>query len=212
MKNKEENMKEETVKKNKEEINNEDNIVEIEFPENQKEEESNEADTESGKNEEKIIDEEELISKIDKLRKEVEELNDKLLRRAAEFENYKRRTENEFQNMLKYAAEPIIIDILRVYDDLGRSLNHVDEEKNKESLAQGIKMVFDKFSKVLEEKGIKKIECKGLEFDFNYHEALLQQPTAEYPPNTVIEEVEPGYLYKDKVIKHAKVIVSKETV
>lgn len=212
MKNKEENMKEENVKKNKEEINNEDNNVEIEFPENQKEEESNEADTESGKNEEKIIDEEELISKIDKLRKEVEELNDKLLRRAAEFENYKRRTENEFQNMLKYAAEPIIIDILRVYDDLGRSLNHVDEEKNKESLAQGIKMVFDKFSKVLEEKGIKKIECKGLEFDFNYHEALLQQPTAEYPPNTVIEEVEPGYLYKDKVIKHAKVIVSKETV
>jgi len=212
MKNKEENMKEETVKKNKEEINNEDNIVEIEFPENQKEEESNEADTESGKNEEKIIDEEGLISKIDKLQKEVEELNDKLLRRAAEFENYKRRTENEFQNMLKYAAEPIIIDILRVYDDLGRSLNHVDEEKNKESLAQGIKMVFDKFSKVLEEKGIKKIECKGLEFDFNYHEALLQQPTAEYPPNTVIEEVEPGYLYKDKVIKHAKVIVSKETV
>ncbi|MBU2492829.1 MAG: nucleotide exchange factor GrpE [Bacteroidetes bacterium] len=212
MKNKEENMKEETVKKNKEEINNEDNNVEIEFPENQKEEESNEADTESGKNEEKIIDEEGLISKIDKLQKEVEELNDKLLRRAAEFENYKRRTENEFQNMLKYAAEPIIIDILRVYDDLGRSLNHVDEEKNKESLAQGIKMVFDKFSKVLEEKGIKKIECKGLEFDFNYHEALLQQPTAEYPPNTVIEEVEPGYLYKDKVIKHAKVIVSKETV
>ena len=210
MKNKEENMEEQNV--NAEETKNEDNRVEIEFADSKKETEEKEnisAEAEENSNEDKKV-EEELISKIEKLQKEVEELNDKLLRRAAEFENYKRRTENEFQNMLKYAAEPIIIDILHIYDDLGRSLNHVDEEKNKESLAQGIKMVYDKFSKVLEDKGIKRIECKGQEFDFNYHEALLQQPTKEFPPNTVIEEVEAGYIYKDKVIKHAKVIVSKE--
>jgi molecular chaperone GrpE len=195
-----------------EEVQNEDNKVEIEFADSKKETEEKEdisAEAEENSNEDKN-EEGELISKVERLQKEVEELNDKLLRRAAEFENYKRRTENEFQNSLKYAAEPIIMDILQVYDDLGRSLNHVDEEKNKESLAQGIKMVYDKFSKVLEDKGIKRIECKGQEFDFNYHEALLQQPTKEFPPNTVIEEVEAGYIYKDKVIKHAKVIVSKE--
>lgn len=188
-----------------EEPKTEDNKIEIEF-----------ADSKKGTEEENINEEKkqegELISKTEKLQKEVEELNDRLLRRAAEFENYKRRTENEFQNFLKYAGEAIIIEILPVYDDLGRSLNHVDEENSKESLAKGLKMVYDKFSKILEDKGVKKIESKGQEFDFNFHEALLQKPTNEFPPNTVIEELEPGYMYKDKVIKHAKVIVSKEAV
>lgn len=213
MKKKEENMEETNEQTPKaEDIKNNDTKVEVEYSEKEKQEEAENVNEESAKDSEEQINlEGELISKVDKLQKEVEELNDKLLRRAAEFENYKRRTENEFQSMLKYAAEPIIMDILQVYDDLGRSLNHVDEEKNKESLAQGIKMVYDKFSKVLEDKGIKRIECKGQEFDFNFHEALLQQPTNEFPPNTVIEEVEAGYIYKDKVIKHAKVIVSKES-
>ena len=191
-----------------EEMLKKDNKVDIEFSDSNKKTDEN-LSSEENTIEDKSEDGE-LVSKIEKLQKEIEELNDKLLRRAAEFENYKRRTENEFQNILKYAGETILVDILPVYDDLGRSLNHVDEEKNKESFAQGVKMVYDKFSKTLEDKGVKKIESKGQEFDFNFHEALLQQPTAEFPPNTVIEEVEPGYLYKDKVIKHAKVVVSKE--
>ena len=211
MKKKEENMKEQKEQTaGVEETKKEDTKVEIEYADSEKETEENVSAEDEKNTDEEKKEEGELISKVEELQKQVEELNDKLLRRAAEFENYKRRTENEFQNALKYAAEPIIMDILHVYDDLGRSLNHVDEEKNKESLAQGIKMVYDKFSKVLEDKGIKRIECKGHEFDFNYHEALLQQPTKEFPPNTVIEEVEAGYIYKDKVIKHAKVIVSKE--
>lgn len=184
------------------EQNKEDNKINLEFEEGKKE-----PDEKSG---EEIKQEEEFISQIEKLQKEIEELNDRLLRRAAEFENYKRRTENEFQNFLKYAGEALIIEILPVYDDLGRSLNHVDEENSNESLAKGLKMVYDKFSKVLDDKGVKRIESKGHEFDFNFHEALLQKPTNEFPPNTVIEELEPGYIYKDKVIKHAKVIVSKE--
>ncbi|OGU35064.1 MAG: nucleotide exchange factor GrpE [Ignavibacteria bacterium GWB2_35_6b] len=203
MKKKEENMKEQKEKSAEaEEQKKEDNKIEIEFAEGKKEPEEI-ADEDNNK-------EGELISKTEKLQKEVEDLNDRLLRRAAEFENYKRRTENEFQNFLKYAGEAIIIEILPVYDDLGRSLNHVDEENSKESLAKGLKMVYDKFSKILEDKGVKKIDSKGHEFDFNFHEALLQKPTNEFPPNTVIEELEPGYMYKDKVIKHAKVIVSKE--
>ena len=191
-----------------EEMLKKDNKVDIEFSDSNKKTDEN-LSSEENTIEDKSEDGE-LVSKIEKLQKEIEELNDKLLRRAAEFENYKRRTENEFQHILKYAGETILVAILPVYDDLGRSLNHVDEEKNKESFAQGVKMVYDKFSKTLEDKGVKKIESKGQEFDFNFHEALLQQPTAEFPPNTVIEEVEPGYLYKDKVIKHAKVVVSKE--
>jgi molecular chaperone GrpE len=138
-----------------------------------------------------------------------QELNDRLLRRLAEFENYKKRTEQDQLNILKYAAEPFIVKILSIYDDLERSLSHIDEE-NRQSLVDGLKMIHDKFTKILSEQGVEKLKAKGEEFDFNIHEALMRQPSKDLPANTVIEEIEPGYIYKDKVIKHAKVIVTEE--
>lgn len=152
----------------------------------------------------------ELLSKIETLEKEKSEFKDLLLRRTAEFENYKRRTENEQSNLLKYAAEGLILKIIPIYDDLDRSLKHVDD--NSDSLKEGIKMVFTKFAKIFEEQGIQRIDKKNIPFDLNLHEALLQQPLAGVPDQTVLEIIEPGYLYKDKVIKHAKVIVSQEIV
>lgn len=147
---------------------------------------------------------------IEKLNKEKEELNDTILRKAAEFENYKRRTENDFANFTKYAAEGFIMEILPIYTDLERSFKHIDDSNNEQSVKEGLKMVFNKFKKTLEEQGVKKIDAKGKEFDFNYHEALMQQEVPGVPSHTVLEEVEPGYMYKDKVLKHAKVIVSQE--
>ena len=147
--------------------------------------------------------------RIAELEEKNTELNDRLLRRSAEFENFKRRTENDQLNLLKYAAESFILKILPVYDDLNRSLDHIDDDNNKDSLREGLKMVADKFSKVLDEQGVKRIEVKGKEFDHDYHEALLRQPSDDVPANTVLEEVEAGYMYKDKVLKHAKVIVSQ---
>jgi molecular chaperone GrpE len=149
-----------------------------------------------------------LKSKVDTLQKEVDDYKDKLLRKAAEFENYKRRTENDQMNLINYAAESFVIKILPVYDDLERSLLHIDDEKTLEAVKEGLKMVYNKFSKILEEQGIKKIEAKGKPFDVNYHEALMQQKAEGIAPHTVIEEVEAGYMYKDKVIRHSKVIVS----
>ncbi len=146
---------------------------------------------------------------IEKLENEIKELKDTLLRRAAEFENYKRRTENDQINLIKYGAESFILKILPIYDDLQRSVQHLDES-NIESIKDGLKLVLDKFTKTFEDQGVKKIECKGKEFNVDFHDALLQQPSADVPPDTVLEEVEPGYMFKDKVIKHAKVIVSKE--
>lgn len=147
-------------------------------------------------------------SKIPELESQIQELKDTLLRKVAEFENYKRRTENDQLNLLKYAAESFILKILPVYDDLQRSVNHIEHDNN-DSLKEGLKLVFDKFTKVLDEQGIKKIDTEGKEFDVDYHEALMQQPTNDVPDHTIINEVEPGYIYKDKVIKHAKVIVSQ---
>jgi molecular chaperone GrpE len=175
--------------------------------------EENEIKTTGNENEEfKPVEEldEDSDEQIKELENEVAKLKERLLRKVAEFENYKKRTENDQYNLIKYAAESFILNILPVYDDLNRSLSHIDEPNNTDSIKEGLKLVLDKFSKVLEEQGIKKIDTIGKEFDFNYHDALLQQPSNDVPANTILEEVEPGYMYKDKVIRHAKVIVSQE--
>lgn len=152
------------------------------------------------------------LEKAIELEKQNKELKDTLLRKAAEFENYKRRTENDQMNLIKYAAENFISNILPVYDDLERSLDHIDDENNFESTKKGLKLVFEKFTKVLDSQGVKKIDAEGKPFDFNYHEALMQQSVSGIPSHTVLKVVEPGYIYKDKVLKHAKVIVSQEIV
>ncbi|MCB0731188.1 MAG: nucleotide exchange factor GrpE [Ignavibacteriae bacterium] len=183
--------------------------------EKNKESKTDEPNTENSQDVEKKIDEteneteEDNSEQISELEEKVRSLQDSLLRKAAEFENYKRRTENDQLNLLKYAAESFILKILPVYDDLGRSLAHADDNKT-ESLIEGLKLVYDKFTKTLDDQGVKKLEVKGKEFDVEYHEALMQQPSNDVPGNTVLEEIEAGYTYKDKVIKHAKVIVSQE--
>ncbi len=173
-----------------------------------KEQKSKEQKHSSKKSENKEI--EKLKEKIKELEKERDELKDSLIRKVAEFENYKRRTENDQLNLIKYAAEPFILSVLQVYDDLERSLQHANESDNSDSLKEGLNLVFNKFTKILEEHGVEKIKAKGEPFDFNLHEALLQQPAEGVPPHTVLEEIEPGYKYKDKVIRHSKVIVSQE--
>ncbi len=150
-----------------------------------------------------------LKQKNKELAAEVSDLKDKRLRNLAEFENYKRRSQNELSNFFKYSSENFIKKILPVHDDLQRSLQHIGDAQNYESFLSGIKMVFDKFTKVLEDEGVKKMETKARQFDFNFHEALLQQINAQVPNNTILEEIESGYMYKDKVIRHAKVIVSQ---
>lgn len=144
-----------------------------------------------------------------KLYNEINEQKDKYLRKIAEFENYKKRTENEKLDLLKYGAEFFIKNLLPVYDDLERSLSHINEKSSAESIRDGLNMVVNKFTKLLDDQGIKKIDAKGKPFDVNYHEALLQQAAEGVEPHTVLEVIQPGYLYKDKVIRHAQVIVSQ---
>lgn len=152
-----------------------------------------------------------LEEKILELEKQNAELKDTLLRKVAEFENYKRRNENEQINLIKYAAEPFIKSILTVYDDFERSLNHIDDASNFEATKKGLQLVFENFNKILESHGVKKIDAKGQPFDVHLHEALMQQPVEGIEPHTVLDVIEPGYMFKDKVIRHAKVIVSAES-
>ena len=149
---------------------------------------------------------------INKLKMEVETYRDTLLRKAAEFENYKKRTEGEVSNYFKYASEHLLRQLLPVYDDFSRSLDSIEkgETKDFETLKKGVELMFNKLEKVLKKEGLKEMEVLGKEFDVNLCDALMQVPKKDVKPNTVIEVVEKGYFLKDKVIKHAKVLVSAE--
>lgn len=183
-------------------------------------EESNEIVIERVDNNNETIEElnqsdekEELIflrKKTSDLEKEMNELKDRLLRKAAEFENYKRRNENDQINLIKYAAESFIIKLLPTIDNFERSMKHLDDTKDIGALKSGIRLIYENFIKVLDEQGVKKIESLNQPFDVTFHEALMQRTAEGVPPHTVVDEVETGYLYKDKVIRHAKVVVSDE--
>lgn len=147
--------------------------------------------------------------KLKALTSEVEQYKELMLRKAAEFENYKRRTENDQLNLLKYAAESLIIKLLPAVDDLERSLLHMTEETDVNKIKEGIQLIYNKLMKTLDDQGVKKIEAVGKPFDVEFHEALMQRPDDSVPPHTVIDELETGYFYKDRVIRHSKVIVSE---
>ena len=153
----------------------------------------------------------ELSKRVEELEKEVEENKDKILRKAAEFENYKRRTENDQLNLLKYTGETLIMKLLPAIDDFERSMQHMDDAKDVKSIKEGLQLVYNKLMKILDEQGVKKIEAVGKPFDVDYHEALMQRKDESVPPHTVLDELEKGYMYKDKVVRHSKVIVSEET-
>jgi len=158
--------------------------------------------------EEMVNEIEALKAENENLKKELDEYKDRLLRRVAEFENFKKRLEADFSNAVKYANEKLLLEILPVVDDLERSLSSGKEKPDFDSFYQGVKMIYSKLMKVLEAHGVKPFDSVGKKFDVYYHEALLRIPRDDVPPDTVIDEVERGYMYYDKVLRHAKVIVS----
>jgi molecular chaperone GrpE len=145
---------------------------------------------------------------MEDLQKQVDQYKDLLLRKAAEFDNYKRRIESETTNILKYATESLVEDLLPVLDDFERSLKHSKEIKGNDALVKGIELIYQKLVKVLEGRGVKPFDTVGKEFNVEYHDALMQIPRSDVPHHTILEEVEKGYTLNDKVIRHAKVVVS----
>ena len=177
--------------------------------------------SESSSNISHEIEAEVLRKKIDELEKFVSQLKDQLLRKAAEFDNYKKRSENDYASMLKFFNEELIVELLPVLDDFERSMKvHEQSEKSQpaaepnqennssDDYRRGVELIFNKLTKILESQGIKHFEVVGKPFDPYFHDALMQTPRNDVPPHTVIQEVEKGYLLHDKVIRHAKVVVS----
>jgi len=152
-----------------------------------------------------------LSTKMVELENSVNQYKDQFLRKAAEFENYKKRVENDSANIVKYANEELIEKLLPVLDDFERSINALkDTSMESESFIKGVELIYNKFKKVLDLQGVKPIDVVGYPFNPEVHDALLQIPSKNHPHHTVIQEVEKGYTLNDRVIRHAKVIVSTE--
>ena len=135
----------------------------------------------------------------------IEELKRELLYQAAELENFKRRTENRYRDMIRAAPEPLVRDLLPVVDNLERALTHTEDAGG--ALAEGIGHILSHLKSVLLNHGVEEVEAEGKKFDPNFHEALAQMPGPE--DGMVLSVHEKGYLYKGKLLRPAKVIVSR---
>lgn len=138
------------------------------------------------------------------------ELHDKYLRLYSEFENFRRRTNKEKHELTQHANKDLILHILPVYDDMERALRMAEKAEDKEAVVHGIELIFNKFRHVLKQAGIEEIETEGQEFDSDLHDAITTIP-APTPAlkGKIVDQIQKGYLLKDKVIRHAKVVVGE---
>ncbi len=161
------------------------------------------------------------ISEVDQLKQEVGEVKEKYVRLYAEFENFRRRTAKEKNDIIKSASEGLMRDLLPVLDDFQRALKSMSDAEQLEvnskddmikeikAVEEGLKLVFNKLFKVLEQKGLKPMESSiGKPFDLEQHESITQIPApSEDLKGKVVDEIEKGYYLHDKVLRFAKVVV-----
>jgi molecular chaperone GrpE len=150
----------------------------------------------------------EASQKLAEYEKQIEYYKDLLLRKAAEFDNFKKRAEAETGAISKYARAGVIVELLPIVDDFERSMKLSKDRRESEAFLKGIELIYQKLLKFLETQGVRPLDSLGKEFDVQFHDALLQVSRNDVPPHTVIEEVEKGYTLDDRVLRHAKVIVS----
>jgi molecular chaperone GrpE len=156
--------------------------------------------------EEKDKEVQEKDKEIQDLGSEVEEYHSQLLRLQADFDNYKKRSEKDIKEFIKYANEKLLLKIIDAYEDLERAL----KTKDSHDLKEGVEMIHKKLKDLLESEGICEIEAGGEKFDHNKHDAIMVEDSDDYPDDTVIEELVKGYTLDSKVIKYSKVKVCKK--
>lgn len=141
---------------------------------------------------------------------EVAVLKDKYLRQVAEFDNYRKRTLREKTELILNGGEKVLSSLLPVLDDLDRAMANIEKSQEVDTLKEGVALIVDKLTKILEGQGLHRMETVGKVFDTDYHEAIAQIPAPEEElKNHVVDCVQPGYLLNEKVIRHAKVVVGQ---
>jgi molecular chaperone GrpE len=153
---------------------------------------------------------EDFEAQLDAARAEAKEYHDRLLRMAAELDNYKKRSARDLDDMRKYATENLIRQLLTVVDNLERAIESADLENGKaQGVVDGVVMTLKEIMKILEKHHVKPIEALGEPFDPAFHQAMSQEERADQPSNTVVQEFQKGYLIHDRLLRPAMVVVSK---
>jgi len=134
---------------------------------------------------------------------------DKMMRLAAEFDNYKKRNAKEYENIRKYAAENIIKELIPIVDNFERAIESATESRDFNSFIEGVKLILNQMLNLLDKEGVTRIKAVGEVFDPNIHEAVMHIASDEYPENVIIQELQKGYILRDRVIRPAMVSVSK---
>lgn len=145
----------------------------------------------------------------ERLKAKVDELNDKYLRQAAEFDNFRRRTAKERIELTQTAGRDVIVGLLDVLDDSERAQKQMEATDDLQQIKEGIQLVFTKLRTSLAAKGLKPMEAKGQEFNPDLHEAITEIEAGNEMKGKVIDEVQKGYYLNDKIIRYAKVVVGK---
>jgi molecular chaperone GrpE len=150
-----------------------------------------------------------LKRELEETRKELAEGQDKFLRLAAEFDNYKKRTAREFSGLIQNANEELIAQLIPVLDNFERALDAAQSSEDFDSFHKGVELIHQQLKDVLEKQGVKEIEALGEPFDPHKHEAVMMVEKEKTPSETVVEEVERGYMLNDKVLRPSKVAVNR---
>lgn len=154
------------------------------------------------------VKEESKLSETERLKKELGEMKDKYLRIYAEFDNYRKRTNKERQEIIKLAAKDSLGALLPAVDDFGRAIRLASD--SDETIPEGVVLIYNKLFKALEQQGIKEMETTGQDFDPELHEALTKIPApSEELKGKIIDTIEKGYYLNDKIIRYAKVVIGE---
>ncbi len=151
-----------------------------------------------------------LRDQLEEKTREAEEYHNKFLRSRADFENYKKRVEKEKKEIREFANDTLIKELLTVIDNLERALSHINAENEFESLKEGVELTLSQMFSILKKFDLEQISAGGQKFDPNLHEALGHEESDDYEPETVMKELQKGYTLKGRLLRPARVIVSKE--
>ncbi|WP_028783267.1 nucleotide exchange factor GrpE [Thalassobacillus devorans] len=160
--------------------------------------------------EQEVLEEEQSEDQeLEKLKQEYDELNNRLLRLQADYDNFRRRTMKEREADRKYKSQDLVTELVPVLDNFDRALKVEVEGDSAKGFVDGMKMVYQQFKAALEKEGVEEIKAEGEAFDPHLHQAVMQDNDENYESNVVIEEMQKGYKLKDRVIRPAMVKVNQ---
>ena len=187
--------------------NKEETVEDVTLEQEQTESQAEETVEETTETSEQEVSEEEQHEEKDPKDAKIEELTDRLVRNMAEFDNFRKRSEKEKAQMFEIGAKSIIEKILPVIDNFERGLGTVSEEEKESAFVQGIEQIYKQFLTALDEAGVKPIEAVGKEFNPDFHNAVMHGEDENYGENTISDEFQKGYMYKESVVRHSMVKV-----